>query len=222
MKLFYSIIAIFLLGCAQIKYSKSIQRKLPELGTIGVFEQYFVKDVLQPKAFVSLDSPVRVKAEKVIVSKRQIFTKKDSTSKPLDSTLVTLSIVEPRSIVNQINKDKDLFLYLKNQENFKIITKTEINFPDILLHKIFSSEELFLNQSETGLLSLRLVTDGKDIGNINFSEGRTVDFHASNFCWGFNKGYKVQLIDIVEHGTGCGENGYLSYSRAEKKAQIKF
>ena len=184
------------MGCAQIKYSKSIQRKLPELGTIGVFEQYFVKDVLQPKAFVSLDSPVRVKAEKVIV--------------------------EPRSIVNQINKDKDLFLYLKNQENFKIITKTEINFPDILLHKIFSSEELFLNQSETGLLSLRLVTDGKDIGNINFSEGRTVDFHASNFCWGFNKGYKVQLIDIVEHGTGCGENGYLSYSRAEKKAQIKF
>ncbi len=222
MKLFYSIIAIFLLSCAQIQYSKSTQRKLPELGTIGVFEQYFVKDVLQPKAIVSLNSPVRVKAEKVIIRKREIFTKKDSTLKPIDSTLVSLSIVEPLSIVNQINEDKELFLYIKNQENFKIITKTEVNFPDVVLHKIFSSEELFLNQSETGLLSLHLVTDGKVIGNINFSEGRIVDFHASNFCWGFNKGYKVQLIDIVEHGTGCSENGYLSYSRAEKKAQIKF
>lgn len=215
---------LLVFGCSQLKYKKSIQTKLPELATIGVFEKYPLGDVASSKSVPVLSVPIRVKMELSDVKERQWYSlvKNDTVSKRLDSTLVSFTILDQFGLINQVNENKSLVEFLKSREEFKIITGVEMFFQEEVLNSLNKSEEVFLSTKRNGILSFDLKKDNKIFKQLEFTEGSIVEFTASNFCWGTPKGYKVKIIDLVENGKGCGENGYLSFKRAQNKTEIKF
>lgn len=224
MKLYFILLLPLLISCSQLKYKKTVETKLPELATIGVFEKYPLGNYEQTKTVPLLNQSIRLKYELISIEQSLAYSilKPDSITSRLDSTLVSFSILDQFGLIQELNENKELFEFLKTKENLKIVTTIEMLFPKDILEKIKQCEEIYLTSERNKILSIQLQKNNKLLQQIEFSQGKIVDYSASNLCWGSPKGFKVQIIDLVTNGENCGENGYLSYRRAQKQNEIKF
>ena len=87
---------------------------------------------------------------------------------------------------------------------------------------IRASDELYLAQNKEKTLSIELRKDDKSIGDIEFVQGRIVNFHTSDFCWGLNKRREAVVFDIVPTGSSCSKETFKTAKKAEKKNEFKF
>lgn len=222
MKALILVVAVLFFSCNTLEYKNTVQKKLPELGTIGVFETYVLQNKRNAKTVCNITSALRLNVTTIDVSKRRIFAKKDSISKPQkDSTLVSLEILDKISLIGQINKNKELFKYLKKGENLRVVTSVTVNYPEEILSEINTSDEFYLIQNKEKTLSIELRKNGKALKVIEFTDGNIVNFKASQFCWG-SAGYKVEILDLVAVDDVCGSGTYGSARRAERKNEIRF
>lgn len=196
---------------------------MPDLGTIGVNSIYLLDKNYQPKTIATLNSPIRLIIDEVKIEEREFFKKKDSLNlRQLDSTLVTIQIVDKVLLAQELSANKDLLKHLKKADNYSIVSEVTIHFPKTVLSKIRTSDELYLVQNKEKTLSLELRKDNKSIGNVEFEQGRIVDFKTSNFCWGLNRRREAEVFDIIPAGSSCSKETYKSAKMAEKKNEFKF
>ncbi|GAB5400863.1 MAG: hypothetical protein Aureis2KO_24480 [Aureisphaera sp.] len=215
--------ALVMSACSTITHKTTTETQYPELGTLGVYKNYALQTVANSKTVLDLETPLRLMAVQKKVSKRKIFTKKDSlphTKK--DSSLVSLEILDKIAMVDILNKDKELVRYLKGGSSFGVVTGITIHFPEALRGSIAKAEELYLVQNKEKTLSIEIRNQNKVAQTIEFSQGKIVSYEASHFCWGTSNGYKVRIMDLVEQGSSCGEDQYKSAKRAERKTEIRF
>ncbi len=222
MKAIILVFVILFSSCNALQYKHTIQKNLPELGTIGVFETYALQNKRNAKTVCNIKSPLRLSTTNIDVSKRRIFVKKDSLSKPgKDSTLVSLEILDKISMIGQINKNKELLKYLKKGENLRVVTSVTVNYPEDILSEFYAADETYLIQNKERTLSVELRKNGKAFKVIEFTDGNIVNFRASQFCWG-STGYKVEILDLVAVDDVCGGGTYGSARKAERKNEIRF
>ncbi|MEL6809708.1 MAG: hypothetical protein AAFP76_00040 [Bacteroidota bacterium] len=224
LKIYFAIVTFStLLGCQSIQYHKVEDRRLPELGAIGIFKEFTLQEVQQTRTIVDLSKPIRIMGSPILVSKRDFFRKKDSLApKAKDSTLLRLKIMDSYSLVQRINEDKKLVQFLKSGNDFRIITEVTMSYPAEILEKLNKADELYLIQQKEKTLSIQLRENNKASGSLDFANGTIVDIRASEFCWGTPKGYKVVLMDLVPVGSNCSGRMYKSAEKAERKADIRF
>lgn len=219
--LFYLLVgSIFLFSCKSVLYKTETKKSLPELGTIGVFENYITQQITNEKSIIDLSIPLRLKTERVTESKRELFNSKD-TINPSKNYLI-LEILDKFSLLEQINQNKELSGYLKNNSKLRVVTQVSIDFSETIELEILNSQEIYLIQNKQRTLSLELRNDNKTTKIIEFSEGRIIDFKASEFCWGTKKGFKVQILDVVDTGSECHGDLYKTYKRAKRKTEFNF
>ncbi len=215
--------AVLLSACSQITHRTVTETQYPELGTLGVYKNYTLQTIAQSKTIMDLEAPLRLMAVQQKVAKRKIFVKKDSLQrKKNDSLLVSLEILDKISLVETLNKDKELVRYLKGGNDFGVVTGVTIHFPETLRSSIARAQELYLVQNKEKTLSIEVRNQNKVAKTIEFGEGKIVSYKASHFCWGTSNGYKVRIMDLVDEGKTCGEDQYKSAKRAERKTEIRF
>ena len=217
------IILLIISSCNSITHRSKVQKQLPELGTIGQFEEYVLQNINEAKTVVELNSAIRLSYQIIKVSKREIFLKNDSLREPLkDSTLIALTILDKLSLMQQINKNKELVRYLKKGDKHRIITEVTLNYSKDILSEMQSADELYLVQNKQKTLSIELRNNNKFYKTIDFAEGTIVDVHASAFCWGASNGYKIEILDLVNVDSNCSSKTYKSARKAERKTEIRF
>lgn len=201
-----------------------MDKSLPELGTIGVYTEYLLEDNYQPKTVVNLAKPVRLKIEFIKVEQRDIFRKKDSLglTKGLDSSLVSIEILDKFSMLQQINADKELLKYLEKSDGYKLVSEVILNFPTSTLKTILNSEEAYLVQNKQKTLSIELRNKNKLITTVEFNDGKIIDFSTSEFCWGLNKRKVIEIFDLVPNGSNCSSGLFKSAKKVKKKNEFNF
>ncbi|KAA3624117.1 MAG: hypothetical protein DWP94_04310 [Flavobacterium sp.] len=211
-------------SCQSIQYSKTSNRSLPELGTIGVFSDYLLEEVNHPKTVVQLSTPIRLKISYVTFKKRTLFSKQDSIEikQNRDSVLTSIEIKDFVTLLKQLNKNKEVLSYLKLSENNSIVTSVLVDLPEEIKSKIENSDESYLIQSKERTLSIELRRENEIFYQIEFSQMNIVDYDSHSFCWGVKSGYKVGIMDLVPKDVDCGNSTYKSARKAERKSQIKF
>lgn len=223
MKSIYVLLFIVVASCKPIQYSQSKDVVLPELGTLGIYTAYLLGNDYQPKTIANLTDPVRLQWEKITIHKREIFIKKDSLSPPQkDSTLISFEILDKVGLLNQFNADKSLMKYLGKNEKYKLVSQVTAHFPDPILQKIQSSDEVYLTQNKIKTLTLSLIKDNKIFDRIAFSDGKIIKFKTSEFCWGLNRRREPEIFDLVPEGTECQGETYKTAKKVEKKKEFKF
>jgi hypothetical protein len=211
------------MGCSTIQFKEKTNLNLPALGTIGVFKDYSLQKITHQKTITSLSSPVRLSSEKIKISPRALFVKKESKPKRAkDSTLISFKIMDQVNLLQQINENKELFSFLKNTNNHSIVTEITMSLSTKLLDALDNADELYLVHRKESTLSIELRKDRKKVGMIEFDEGEIVDYEVSNFCWGTPKGFKVAIIDLIPKGASCGDNLYSSSKKAGRINEIGF
>ncbi|MDC8005219.1 hypothetical protein POV27_14250 [Aureisphaera galaxeae] len=215
--------ALLLSACSQITHKTITETQYPELGTLGIYKNYALQTISNSKTVVDLEKPLRLVASLQKVEKRKIFTKKDSLpNSKKDSLLVSLEILDKISLVDMLNKDKEMVRYLKGGNDFGVVTEVTLDLPDNQRRSIASAEEVYLVQNKQKTLSIEVRNGNKVSETIEFSQGNIIAYEASHFCWGTSNGYKVRIMDLVEQGRSCGEDQYKSAKRAERKTEIRF
>jgi hypothetical protein len=223
LKLTYLFLTIFVFSCSSLKYNSSTKKFLPELGEIGVYKSYLLDHNYQSKTVTFVGDPVRLKVEEITVKEREIFKKNDSPANiGMDSTLISIEVLDKISIIQQINSNKDLLKHLKKTDNYRLVSKVVVHFSNDIMDSILSSEEIYLIQNRQNTLSLELRKNNKAISQIEFSEGIIVDFNALDFCWGLNKRREAEIFDIVPVGSNCNGDTYKTAKKVEKKNEFKF
>lgn len=225
MRSIYILLFVVVASCKPIQYKQSTDVSLPELGTLGIYNTYLLGNDYQPKTITDLNDPVRLKWEEIKIQKREIFIKKDSlslSSPQKDSTLISFDILDKVGLLEQMNADKDLMKYLRKNEKYKLVSEVTVHFPNNILQEIQSSDEVYLIQSKTKTLSLRLLKDNKIFNQIEFADGEIVKFKTTEFCWGLNKRREPEIFDLVPDGTECSGDTYKSAKKVEKKNEFKF
>tara|TARA_R100000406_G_scaffold96116_2_gene92700 strand:- start:354 stop:1025 length:672 start_codon:yes stop_codon:yes gene_type:complete len=216
----FLLIGFLLISCHKIQYKTQTQKSLPELGSLGVFEKYIAQEITIEKSVIGVNSPLKLKVEIVTESKREIFTNKDSINSLKE--YLTLEVLDKFSLLEQINQNKELFGYLKSNPRVRIVTKVFINFSETVKQEILDSQELYLIQNKQKTLSIELRDDNKTTKIIEFSEGKIIDFEPSEFCWGTKKGFKVQILDVVNVGSDCNGDLYKTYKKAKRKTEFNY
>ncbi|PHS65758.1 MAG: hypothetical protein COB12_06715 [Flavobacterium sp.] len=223
MKPVYLLFIVLVTACSSVKYKSSPTKKLPELGTIGVFTNFLLKKEQQTKTVVSLSDPIRLHFEEIQISKRQIIPNKDSLQAPKkDSTLISFEILDKVALVGQLNRDKELLKYLLKTTHYKIVTKVTMQFSKELLTDIQKADEIYLLQNKQKTLSLELRKNNKPFQVIEFTDGNIISFKALEFCWGQNKRRDIEIFNLVPNGSSCGEDTYTSVKKVKKKNEFKF
>lgn len=224
MKINYIIILLLISGCTTFQYTKTSEKVYPEIGTIGVFEKYVFQKINNPKTILKIDTPIRLDIQNIEIKKINFFKNKDSlTRKKKDSILVKLKVVDELSLVQQINKNKELLNYLKRTNDNTVVTEVTINYPNVILSKLKNADELYLVQNKEKTLSIQLRKNNKILDPIEFSSGKIVNYKVSNFCWGSSSKYgKVKIISLTGNNTRCNADTYNSPKRAERKTKVKF
>jgi len=217
------VILVGLFGCSTLKYTSSIDQKLPELGSVGLFKSYALSDVNQSKGIVNLTKPVLLKVEKMHVASRNLFKIKDSSAiQPKDSTLVRISIVDKVSLLEQLNEDQGLMNYLKQSKENSIVTSITVDVNSINMDQLMRAEELYLVKNRETTLSIELRDKGAKKSTIEFSQGTIVSYNSSEFCWGQNKKNRLEIFDLVPIGSGCNNNLYKTAAKAKVENEFKF
>lgn len=222
MKLFYLILISFCFGCSSLTHTSITTKQLPELGTIGVFENYVSGSYQNPKTIVSINEPVRVKVETIKVTERKLFGKDSIPQRQQDSILLSFEILDKLSLLQQINAEEQTLKYLKLAANTSTITKTVMYFNSSLRNEILASDEIYLVQNKQKTLSLQLRSNNKISNTIEFVEGTITSVEASSFCWGENRRRKIEIFDIIPKGSKCNEGLYTSARKAKKAYQVTF
>lgn len=223
LKQFLLLTVLLSVSCNTLKYKTTSETKLPELGAIGYSQNYLLNKQFQSKTTVSITDPIRVIAKEITISDRKLFTPKNNSEKKVtDSTLVSFEIFDKVALIKQINQDPELLAFLRKSETDHIVTASTHSVDALILKIIDSADELYLIQNKQKTLSLELRKNNKPFETIEFSNGIITSYKVSEFCWGLNKRRDPQVFDLVESGTGCGENLYKSAQKAEKKNEFKF
>lgn len=211
------------MSCSNLKHKSTLQESLPELGTIGVYKTYLLDANYQPKAVLSLSTPIKVHLEKVKIEPRPLFNKRDSIQQPVkDSIHISLEILDKLSVIHEINLNETLLDFLKGTNQNRLVSKIEILFPDPVLNQILAAEEIYLVQNRQKTLSLELRSGNKKTEQVEFSEGTITRFQTTEFCWGQNGRRKIVVFDLVPAGSNCSSPTYKSVKKVRKKNEFKF
>ena len=223
MKSIYILLFVVVASCKPIQYNQSRDIALPELGTLGIYISYLLGNDYQPKTIANLSDPIRLQWEAITIQKREIFTKKDTLiTLENDSILISFEILDKVGFLKQINADKELMKYLRKNDKYRLVSQVTVHFSDAILQQIRSSDEIYLVQTKTKTLSLRLLKDNKVCDQIEFTQGRIVKFKTSSFCWSLNKRREPEIFDLVPEETECSGDTYKSAKKVEKKNEFKF
>lgn len=217
---FLMIVSLSFISCKSITHQTEIKKSLPSLGHLGIFQKYIAQEIINEKAIITINTPLRIKVESIRESKRELFTGKDSVN-PTKKYL-SLEILDKFSLLEQISQNEELLGYLKSNANVRVISKVFIEFSETVTQEILKAQEYYLVQHKEKTLSIELRNENKTTRIIEFSEGIIVDYESSEFCWGTKKGYKVELIDLVEEGHRCNTEAYKSYKKAKRKSEFSF
>jgi len=211
------------LSCKSIQHKQDKAVQLPELGSIGLYEDYALENRALTKTIPSLTQGVRLQVETIKVSKRNLFTKKDSilTTKK-DSLLFSFQLLDPLGMINQLNKDRELMSYLKKGDAYRMVTQITTHLPDNKIASLENADEVYLVQHKEKTLSLELRKENKAFESIEFNEGTITSYKASQFCWGTKKGFRVEILDLVPVGSPCSSQTYTTAKKAARKTEFKF
>lgn len=221
MKLIAFFSCLFFLSCSTIKYQKSYDKPLPELGSIGDYRSFALDSSNDSKTIPTLNTPVRISMTKIRVSERDLFKTKDKKSS-IDSLLVGLEIIDKLSLIEQINDDKSVSNFLESNSNYEMISGVTSSFPRTTINQLKAADELYLVQKKEKTLSIELRKDNKTTGIIDFSDGKIVDIEASRFCWSKGDRGRVVITDIRQRGSNCSSGSYSTAQKAKKKTEFKF
>lgn len=214
---------LILFSCSSLEFNEDIQKKLPEIGTVGVYKSYILGNDYQPKTILNIAEPIRLNVETIKISERKFFQSKDSIKKGvLDSTLLSLEILDKISMVKQINQNEQLLKYLKKGNEFRLVTQTTIHFPIDIISKFTTADEVYLFQEKQNTLSIQLRNENKIMETIDFNDGIIVDFTVSDFCWGQNDRRDIEIFDLIPIDESCGEDLYRSAKKVKEKNEFKF
>ncbi|MEM7185477.1 MAG: hypothetical protein AAF466_02365 [Bacteroidota bacterium] len=215
------VLCLVLFGaCNSLKYTTQSQKVLPELGTIGLFKDFVLQQSYEEKGVVSIKEPVRLQWELQNVQKRQLFQKKDSIKKRIDSVLIAINILDQMNLIGQINDDKNTIEYLKKAEDHQIVTGTTIHFPNEVLGHFKMADEAYLVQNKVSTLSIELRKDNEPVQTIEFTDGTITDIQTSAFCWGQNRKRKIVVFDLTPPNESCNDDTYRSAKKAKKKHEF--
>jgi len=210
-------------SCKSIQHKQEKEVKLPELGSIGLYEDYALENRALTKSVPSLTQGVRLQVETIKVSKRNLFTKKDSIpATKKDSLLYSFQLLDPLGMINQLNKDRELMSYLKKGDVYRMVTQITMHLPDNKITALKNADEMYLVQRKEKTLSIELRKENKAFDRIEFDEGTITSYKASQFCWGTKKGFRVGILDLVPVGSPCSSQTYTTAKKAARKTEFKF
>jgi len=205
-------------SCSTLKYTSSVDEKLPELGSVGLFKSYALGDVNQSKGIVNLAQPILLRIEKIKIAPRDLFKSKDSVKvRTKDSTLIRLSIVDNVSLLQQLNSDQSMMNYLKQSQNNSVVTSITLDVNSLEMDQLMRADELYLVKNRETTLSVEMRDNGSKKSTFEFSQGIIVSYNSSEFCWGQNRKNRLEIFDLVPNGNSCNDNLY----KTAKKAKVE-
>ena len=210
-------------ACTSLTHTVEKTPLYPELGAIGVFNEYVLDSHYSTKAYPALKDPVRLSKQLLSIQKRTLFAAKDSSAvTPKDSLLVRFEMLDKMKLITQLNADKPGLEYLKKAEDYRIVTAVHLDLDEAQLQRIAKADSYYLVNHKTGTLSIELRKDDAPIDMLEFSECTIVEVDYANFCWGQNQRREIVIFDMIPPGSKCNPETYRTARKAKKKHQINF
>ena len=217
----YIILFLVLASCKSVQYKQEREVRLPELASIGLYEDYAFENRSRTQTIPTLNKPVRVQVEKIKITKRQIFSNDEDISKH-DSIVYSIKILDQLGLMDQINADRNLLNFLKNGDSYRVVSSIELHIPKDIQNQIDKADEYYLIQEKEKTLSLELRKENERFTAVDFADGIIVNYTASQLCWGTKKGFRVEVLDIVPIGEPCSSETYSTAKKAKRKTEFKF
>lgn len=205
----------------------------PELGSIG-FTQLEIRGgaKFEVKSLPKLESSIRLTIDVIPFSNKtyKIYTKKArynqdqtkisySDSLLIKPELVTIGIMDFVKLVSEINgeQNEELFRFLKDTEESKIVTSLSCVFSTEDIQKIKQSDAYYLNEFQDNKYAIELYKLGKKTDVISISSSQVLAYKSSKFCWGITDRGKWYIADIINTNSAC--KGKTAFKIKNKKAE---
>ncbi|GGB73371.1 hypothetical protein GCM10007424_11600 [Flavobacterium suaedae] len=208
-----------------------------ELGSIGQATSLFkLKNDFETHSFPLLKNNIRLDIKTMPFNKKlySIYSKKAESAQikkqiqyadsiPVKPELVTISILDIRSYLNELNSEynRNITTYLKDTEDGVVVTGLAVTFPKETLTQIKSADAYYLINEQEKKYTLALFTNGKKTSEIDLKSGTILGYTLGRFCWAIDERHNWYIADIVDNDNGCKGNTESKIKEKERTSLFK-
>lgn len=234
------LIIILMAGCQTTKINNTKYNVSPattELGSIGQATSLFkLKNDFETHSFPLLKNNIRLDVKTMPFNKKlyNIYSEKAESlqakkqiqyvdSIPVKPELVTISILDTRSYLNELNSDynRNITTYLKDTEDGVVVTGLAVTLPKELLAQIKTADAYYLINAQEQKYTLALFNNGKKAGEVDLKSGTVLGYTLGKFCWAIDERHNWYIADIVNNNKGCKGNTESKIKEKERTSLFK-
>lgn len=222
---FLILLLTVLVACQSTKVKNNkytVSDTAPELGSIGQSKMgYKANNEFEIKTLPKLENHVRVAVE-IVPFNRKMFKIYSAKAKynqdqlkvpyvdslPKKPELATIKILDVVQFVNELNADynKDVFKFLTNEQDSKVVTNLVFCFSPEEINKIKQADTFYLTNYQDSKYAISLYKLGKKTDTLFINSLNIVAYRLSTICWKETERGQWYIADLLEGDNNCKGN----------------